>query len=444
MTGALREGVTATDLVLTVTEMLRRHGAVGKFVEFCGPGLSTLSLPDRATIGNMSPEYGATCGFFPVDAETLRYLPHDRPARPLIDLVERYAKAQGLFREDIDARPRLQLTSSTLDLATVEASLAGPRRPQDRVPLADVQGSLEEAFADQFPSGTTRRESAWSGRALPSRRAGRRNRRPCRPAPQDRRRVALNGHRAELIARLRRHRRHHELHKHLEPLCHARRRPSREEGRRARPQRSALRKDQPRPRLPRRHRLLRARRPDEPYLEALNFDLVGFGCTTCIGNSGPLARARRPGGRRERPRRRRRPQRQPQLRGPHPPAGARLLPRLAAARRRLRARRHRGHRPPDGADRPRQGRQAGLPPRHLAVVATKSSGQWRAPSTPPSSRRRTTTSSTATSAGPPSTSRRAPSASGTRPPPTSASRRSSRASRPSRRRSPTSPAPACS
>ncbi|MDW8354180.1 MAG: aconitate hydratase AcnA [Bryobacterales bacterium] len=136
--GRLREGVTATDLVLTVTEMLRKKGVVGKFVEFCGDGLSTLSLADRATVANMAPEYGATIGFFPIDEETLRYLRlTNRPAE-LIALVEAYAKEQGLFRTEETPEPVFSDTIE-LDLAAVKPSLAGPKRPQDRVDLPDVK-----------------------------------------------------------------------------------------------------------------------------------------------------------------------------------------------------------------------------------------------------------------------------------------------------------------
>src|SRR5918993_333936 len=145
--GALREGVTATDLVLTVTEMLRRHGVVGKFVEFYGEGLSKLSLPDRATIANMSPEFGATMGFFPVDAETLRYLQRTGRERDVVERVERYAKEQGLWRTDETPEPRFSETLE-LDLTSVEASLAGPRRPQDRVALDDMQPSFRQALAE--------------------------------------------------------------------------------------------------------------------------------------------------------------------------------------------------------------------------------------------------------------------------------------------------------
>ena len=144
--GALSEGTTATDLVLTVTEMLRAHGVVGKFVEFHGPGLDHLSLADRATIANMAPEYGATCGFFPVDRETLRYLAFTGRTPERVALVEAYAKAQGLWR-DADAPAPVFTDSLTLDLATVEASIAGPKRPQDRIPLHRAAAAFAEGFA---------------------------------------------------------------------------------------------------------------------------------------------------------------------------------------------------------------------------------------------------------------------------------------------------------
>jgi aconitate hydratase len=147
LTGALQEGVTATDLVLTVTQMLRSHGVVGKFVEFYGEGLSKLSLPDRATIANMSPEFGATCTFFPVDVETLRYLRGTGRDEELVELVEAYSKEQGLWRTDETPEPRFSETLD-LDLESVEASLAGPRRPQDRVALDDMQPSFRQALAE--------------------------------------------------------------------------------------------------------------------------------------------------------------------------------------------------------------------------------------------------------------------------------------------------------
>src|SRR6266511_3516351 len=148
LTGALDGGATATDLVLTLTEALRRRGVVGKFVEFCGSGLSTLEVADRATLSNMCPEYGATAALFPVDGETLRYLRCTGRSR-LVDLVERYTKEQGLFRTDADPEPTFTDVLE-LDLSSVEPSLAGPKRPQDRVPLSGVWTSFVGAFRDRL------------------------------------------------------------------------------------------------------------------------------------------------------------------------------------------------------------------------------------------------------------------------------------------------------
>src|SRR5713101_852089 len=145
--GALPAGSTATDLVLTLTEMLRKHGVVEKFVEFCGDGLSTLSVPDRATLSNVCPEYGATSALFPVDAQTLRYLDGTGRSREQIDLVERYTKEQGLSRSDGDATPKFSELLE-LDLGKVEPSLAGPKRPQDRAPLPKVWASFTAAFGN--------------------------------------------------------------------------------------------------------------------------------------------------------------------------------------------------------------------------------------------------------------------------------------------------------
>jgi len=145
LTGALPEGATATDLVLRVTEMLRKVGVVDRFVEFFGEGLEHLSLPDRATIANMAPEYGATVGYFPVDAETLAYLRLTGRTEEEVDLVERYCKEQGLFRTEHSPEPQYTKTVE-LDLGTVEASIAGPRRPQDRVPLSAARASFRTAL----------------------------------------------------------------------------------------------------------------------------------------------------------------------------------------------------------------------------------------------------------------------------------------------------------
>jgi aconitate hydratase len=142
LTGKMPEGMTATDLVLTVTQMLRAKGVVGKFVEFYGDGLADLPLADRATIANMAPEYGATCGFFPIDDETMRYLRLTGRPDDVVARVEAYAKAQGMWREP-GAEPEFT-DSLELDMSTVEASLAGPRRPQDRVALGDVHAAFDE------------------------------------------------------------------------------------------------------------------------------------------------------------------------------------------------------------------------------------------------------------------------------------------------------------
>jgi aconitate hydratase len=147
LNGQLKEGSTATDLVLTITEMLRKEGVVGKFVEYFGPGLHSLPLADRATIGNMSPEYGATCGIFPVDQETLNFLRLSGRSEEQIALVEAYCKEQGLFHTK-DTPAATYSTILNLDLATVEPSVAGPKRPQDRVHLF----SIGESFRQALPS----------------------------------------------------------------------------------------------------------------------------------------------------------------------------------------------------------------------------------------------------------------------------------------------------
>ena len=152
LTGELRDGVTATDLVLTVTEMLRRAGVVGKFVEFFGTGLDNLPLEDRATIANMAPEYGATCGFFPIDKETLAYLKATGRKGWRLELVETYAKEQGLYRDDSTPDPAFT-KALHLDLRDVEPSLAGPKRPQDRVPLARAAQAFGETLDKEYGKG---------------------------------------------------------------------------------------------------------------------------------------------------------------------------------------------------------------------------------------------------------------------------------------------------
>ncbi len=152
MTGALREGTTATDLVLTVTQMLRKKGVVNKFVEFYGPGLDSLTLADRATIANMAPEYGATCGFFPIDRETMRYLTFSGREKDRIALVEAYAKAQGLWRDASTPDPIFTDTLE-LDISTVESSLAGPKRPQDKVLLSQAASGFAKTLTEMAGAG---------------------------------------------------------------------------------------------------------------------------------------------------------------------------------------------------------------------------------------------------------------------------------------------------
>ena len=149
LTGKLREGTTSTDLVLTVTEMLRRKGVVNKFVEFFGSGLDQLSLPDRATIANMAPEYGATCGFFPVDRETIAYLEATSRSPEQVRLVEAYAKAQGMWRHAKTPEPRFSSTLK-LDVNSVEPCLAGPKRPQDRIPLSRAGSAFVRSLSQTF------------------------------------------------------------------------------------------------------------------------------------------------------------------------------------------------------------------------------------------------------------------------------------------------------
>jgi aconitate hydratase len=152
LTGELREGVTATDLVLTVTQMLRRRGVVGKFVEFYGPGLNAMSVADRATLANMAPEYGATCGLFPIDAQTIAYLQASGRTRARVALVEAYAKAQGFYGARLTPDP-LFTDTLALELGEVTPSLAGPKRPQDRVALGEAKAGFAGAMASEFKQG---------------------------------------------------------------------------------------------------------------------------------------------------------------------------------------------------------------------------------------------------------------------------------------------------
>ena len=262
LSGRLREGVTATDLVLTVTEILRQHKVVGKFVEFFGEGTASLAVPDRATIGNMAPEYGATMGFFPVDERTIDYFRGTGRSTAEIEAFEAYFRAQRMFgmpqAGEIDYSQVV-----TLDLGSVAPSLAGPKRPQDRIELGQRQGAVRVAVL----------EAADRERLQPAgRRAG-----------------AAGGHavRAAVAQRRRADRRDHLVHQHLEPRRAAGGRPAREEGGRSRAEGAAAHQDLAGAGLAHRHRV-----PDKagllPYLEKLGFYLAGYGCTTCIGNAGDL------------------------------------------------------------------------------------------------------------------------------------------------------------
>ena len=259
LTGSLREGTTATDLVLTVTEMLRKKGVVGKFVEFFGDGLSNLPLANRATIGNMSPEFGSTVAIFPIDAETIRYLELSGRPAPQIALIAAYAKAQGLWREDGQADP-LFTDILELDLGAVEPSVAGPSRPQDRIALRSLAAAYRKVEAVQITDGKT-------GTA------------PVQVTSKGQTFALQNG--AVLIAAITSCTNTSNPYVMVGAGLLARN--AHRRGLTAKPwvktslapgsrvvsnylEKSGLKKD----------------------LDSLGFNLVGFGCTTCIGNSGPL------------------------------------------------------------------------------------------------------------------------------------------------------------
>ena len=162
LSGAMLEGATATDLVLMVTEKLRKHGVVGKFVEFFGPGLAHLTIADRATLGNMCPEYGATIAIFPIDEMTLDYLRLTSRDKARVELVEAYARAQGMFRNASDPEPKYSETID-IDLATVEPSLAGPKRPQDRVSLKTAKSGFQAALSGMIAATTSAKKGAEAG-----------------------------------------------------------------------------------------------------------------------------------------------------------------------------------------------------------------------------------------------------------------------------------------
>ena len=263
--GELPEGATATDLVLTITQMLRRKGVVGKFVEYYGPGVGKLSLADRATVANMSPEYGATMGFFPVDQETLRYLASTGRSKEQVDLVERYTKEQGLFRSDDTPDPEFTDTVE-LDMSTVEPSLAGPKRPQDRIPLSNIR----ESFHLSLQAPTSERGFALAEEGLFRRAA-----------------VVRNSETYEL--------RHGSVVIAAITSCTNTSNPSVMIGAgllaKKAVERGLMVKPYVKTSLAPGSRVVTDYLTEAgllPYLEALHFHVVGYGCTTCIGNSGPL------------------------------------------------------------------------------------------------------------------------------------------------------------
>jgi aconitate hydratase len=300
LSGELPEGATATDLVLTVTQMLRERGVVGKFVEFYGPGVGNVPLADRATIGNMSPEYGSTCAIFPIDSETLRYLEFSGRPREQVELVEAYAREQGLWH-DPDDDPTYSDTME-LDLGDVEPSLAGPRRPQDRVALSEAQERFREAvtehadldFEDEAVAGTFPAsdpisfEEPGNGHALPA------STEPAHPAaavadPKTRTSVPVTvdgetfnvDHGDVVIAAI--------------TSCTNTSNPDVMIGAgllaRNAVQRGLEVKPWVKTSLAPGSKVVMEYYEKAgliPYLEALRFHLVGYGCTTCIGNSGPL------------------------------------------------------------------------------------------------------------------------------------------------------------
>jgi aconitate hydratase len=265
LTGQLSEGATATDLVLVVTEMLRKKGVVGKFVEFFGAALSHISLPDRATIANMAPEYGATMGFFPIDEETLSYLRRTGRPEELVELVEAYCKEQGVFRTESTPDPEFNDVLE-LDLSTVEPSLAGPSRPQDRVLLKDMKANFKQVLvAPQGPKGFALDQTALTRKGT----------------VKDNGRSTEITHGAVVIAAI--------------TSCTNTSNPSVMVGA------GLLAKKAVEKGLQRKPHVKSSLAPGSKvvteylnkaglteYLNALGFQTVGYGCTTCIGNSGPL------------------------------------------------------------------------------------------------------------------------------------------------------------
>ena len=371
--GKLPEGCTATDLVLTVTEMLRREKVVGKFVEFFGEGTASLAVPDRATIANMAPEYGATMGFFPVDEATVDYLVATGRTPEEVDAFASYFKAQNLF--GIPKAGEIDYTKAlSLDLASIKPSLAGPKRPQDRIELGAMKQTFTSLFSKAIAENGFAKAPADLGKRIVTpivadgvgaisdatprvqvtapRRAT-----SSRWSPTGPRWTASTSRPAARVHRQRRRpdRGDHVVHEHVESRRAARRRPARQEGGRARPHGAQAHQDVARAGLARGDRL-----PDQ-------------GGPPALPRAARLHRRRlrlhhvhrqrrRPRARDQRRDRQQRPDlrgralRQPQLRGAHPSEPQGELPGVAAAGRRLCDRRHRAARPGHRAGRPRQGR----------------------------------------------------------------------------------------
>jgi aconitate hydratase len=291
LTGRLREGATATDLVLTVTEMLRKHGVVGKFVEYFGPGLRDLALADRATIGNMAPEYGATCGIFPIDKESLRYLRLTGRSQEQIALVEAYAREQGLFHDD--KTPEAEYSELlALDLASVEPSLAGPKRPQDRVVLSQAAESFSKALPSLIKpkaAAATSAASAVNNKATTKERWEQEGGSPAAIGVED-----PNVH-EHVPASVKDSLKHGSVVIAAITSCTNTSNPSVLIGA-GLLAKKAVEKGLTVPpwvktSLAPGSKVVRdylEKAALMPYLEKLKFHLVGYGCTTCIGNSGPL------------------------------------------------------------------------------------------------------------------------------------------------------------
>ena len=290
LTGRLREGATATDLVLTITEMLRKHGVVGKFVEYFGPGLQDLPLADRATIANMAPEYGATCGIFPIDKESLRYLRLTGRSEEQIALVEAYAREQGMFHDE--KAPEAQYSELlALDLATVEPSLAGPKRPQDRVTLSKAGESFRAALPSLIKpkakatasvsatDSSAKQVGSWEGEGGSPTAVGVEDPNVHEHVPLSVKDALKHG--SVVIAAI--------------TSCTNTSNPSvlMAAGILAK---KAVERGLQTPAWVKTSLAPGSKVVTEylvqaglmPYLEKLKFDLVGYGCTTCIGNSGPL------------------------------------------------------------------------------------------------------------------------------------------------------------